>query len=73
MARPLDPSRVRLVSFAATVPGTADAGPGEIARVGDRVYLDLVLRDDANVAAGTPITADRKDGSVWALDLAGSG
>jgi hypothetical protein len=30
------------VGFAATIPGTADARPGEIARSGPRLYLDIV-------------------------------
>ena len=58
------------VAFAQTVAGTADGRPGEVARDGRRVYLDVVLRGDANRAAGTPLPAVGKDGSVWALDLA---
>lgn len=51
------------------VEGTDTLGSDEIARAGDRVYLELVIRGDGNVAAGEPLTADAKDGSVWALDL----
>lgn len=51
------------------VPGTATLGSDEIARVGDRVYLELVIRGDGDVAAGEALAADAKDGSVWALDL----
>jgi len=51
------------------VEGTATVGSDEIARSGDRVYLELVIRGAGNVAAGRPLTADAKDGSVWALDL----
>lgn len=51
------------------VEGTTTLGSDEIARSGDRVYLELVIRGDGNVAAGQPLEADAKDGSVWALDL----
>jgi hypothetical protein len=53
------------------VDGTATLGSDEIARAGDRVYLELVIRGEGNVAAGEPLVADAKDGSVWALDLIG--
>ena len=52
-----------------TLPGKATLGADEIARVDDRVYLDIVIRGDGNVAAGVPLTADAKDASVWAVDL----
>jgi hypothetical protein len=57
------------VGMAATIEGTAGGGPDEIDRVGDRVYLDLVVRGTGTVGAGTRIEADGKDGSLWALDL----
>ena len=59
------------VAFAATIEGTAGGGPDELDRTGTRVYLDLVVRGSANAAAGVVIEADGKDGSLWALDLAG--
>jgi hypothetical protein len=49
------------VGLATTIPGMADGRPGEIARTGDRVYLDAVVRGAA------------KDSAVWALDLAADG
>jgi len=59
------------VGFATTIGGTADGRPGEIARTGQRVYLDVALRGNENAVNGTPLPpAQRKDGSVWALDLA---
>lgn len=57
------------VGFASTIAGTANTGPDEISRSGDRVYVDLVLRGAANEAAGRPLPATGKDGAVWALDL----
>jgi hypothetical protein len=57
------------VAMAATIPGTASGGLDEIARIGDRVYLDLVIRGSDNVGAGVPLVANRKDGSLWAVDL----
>ena len=51
------------------VEGTATLGADEIARSGDRVYLELVVRGPGNVAAGVPLEAGERDGSVWALDL----
>lgn len=60
------------VGLAATLAGTGTAVesvPGEIARVDERVYLDIVIRGDRNSAAGQPLVADRKDGSLWALDV----
>lgn len=51
--------------------GSDTLGSDEIARAGDRVYLELVIRGDGNIAAGGPLTADAKDGSVWAIDLVG--
>jgi hypothetical protein len=57
------------VGLASTIAGTADAGADEIARVGDRVYLDLVIRGSDNIINGNHLTADGKDGSLWALDL----
>jgi hypothetical protein len=57
------------VGMATTIEGTAGGGPDEIDRVGDRVYLDLVVRGTDTVGAGTRIEADGKDGSLWALDL----
>lgn len=60
------------VGMAADVPGTTDAAtaiPGEIGRVGERVYLDIVIRGSGNTVDGRPLEATRKDGSLWALDL----
>lgn len=60
------------VGFATTIAGTAGGGPDEIARVGERVYVDIVVRGSDTVGAGTRIEADGKDGSLWALDVPGS-
>jgi hypothetical protein len=49
------------VGLATAIPGMADGRPGEIARVGDRVYLDAVVRGPT------------KDSAVWALDLPAGG
>jgi hypothetical protein len=58
------------VQFATTIAGTANGRPGEIARTGARVYLDVVLRGRDNTINGAPLPAQGKDASVWAIDLA---
>jgi hypothetical protein len=58
------------VAFATTIAGTASGIPGEVARDGGRVYLDVVLRPADNTINGTPISVQRKDSSLWAIDLA---
>jgi len=58
------------VGFATTIPGTANARPGEIARAGQRVYLDITLRGPRNAVNGTPLPALGADASVWSFDLA---
>jgi hypothetical protein len=57
------------VAFASTIAGTVNGRPDEIARSGHRIYLDIVVRGSEDGVGGIPIVADRKDGSVWALDL----
>ncbi|MBX3314023.1 MAG: hypothetical protein KF906_06865 [Actinobacteria bacterium] len=59
------------VRWASTIAGTVDAQIDEVAIVGDRAYLDVVIRGDENVLPGTDesVVAARKDGSVWAIDL----
>ena len=57
------------VAFAATVPGTASGRLGEIARRGDRVYVDVVLRGPDNTVNGEPIAVQGKDAGLWSLDL----
>ncbi len=58
------------VGFATAIPGTTNARPGEIARAGQRVYLDIGLRGDNNTVNGRPLPAAGFDSSVWAFDLA---
>jgi hypothetical protein len=41
------------VAFARTLAGTVEGRPGELARRGQRVYLDVVLRGGGNTGAGT--------------------
>jgi hypothetical protein len=55
--------------FASTIPGTANGSVGELARAGSRVYVDVALRGSQNAINGKPISAVRKDASIWALDL----
>lgn len=57
-------------AFARTIPGTVLGFPGEIARNGNRVYLDVAIFGNAATVNGTPIPAVGKDASVWAIDLA---
>lgn len=57
------------LATATSVPGAANGRPGEIARVGERVYLEVAIRGSDNVVAGVPLIAEGKDGSLWALDL----
>jgi hypothetical protein len=57
------------VGWASTIEGAFTASPGEIARVGQRIYLDMTVRDAANSAGGTVVSADRKDSAVWAIDI----
>jgi hypothetical protein len=59
------------VGWASTIDGAITASPGEIARVGQRVYLDMTVRDAANSAGGTVVSANRKDSAVWAIDIPG--
>jgi hypothetical protein len=58
------------VGFARTIAGTVEGRPGELARSGRRIFIDVVLRGSGNTGAGTPLPAAGKDASVWAIDLA---
>lgn len=55
--------------LARTIPGTTVGNPGELARTGQRVHLDVVIRGDENTIDGSPISAVGKDAAVWAVDL----
>jgi hypothetical protein len=52
---------------------SGSALPDEIARAGSRLYVDVVIRGEVELPGGELVTASRKDGSAWAIDLAGPG
>jgi hypothetical protein len=58
------------IRFARTIAGTAFGRVGELARLGNRVYLDVTLRGDDNTINGRALPTQGKDASVWMLDLA---
>jgi hypothetical protein len=60
------------IRFARTIGGTAFGRVGELARDGNRVYLDVTLRGPDNAVNGHPLPTQGKDASAWMLDLAGA-
>lgn len=57
------------VGWAQLVDGTPGGNPDEMARVDDRLYVDIVLRGEGARAPNGPLGPQGKDSSLWALDI----
>ena len=61
------------VGWAQLVDGTPGGNPDEMARVDDRLYVDVVLRGETVQAPDGALVPQGKDSSLWALDLVDDG